>query len=120
MCDQEEEDIQHLLIGCVVARQVWFSLFHQIGFSQLAPTPTEASFDIWWENVEVAATGDMRKGLNSLVIFGAWCIWKHRNDYVFNGSAPSVAAVLTMAREEDRLWSLAGDKGLTSLYVGDG
>jgi hypothetical protein len=104
----------------VVARQVWASLFHQIGFSQLAPTPTEASFDIWWENVEVAATGDMRKGLNSLVIFGAWCIWKHRNDYVFNGSAPSVAAVLTMAREEDRLWSLAGDKGLTSLYVGDG
>jgi hypothetical protein len=39
---------------------------------------------------------------------------------VFNGSAPSVAAVLTMAREEARLWSLAGDKGLTSLYVSDG
>jgi hypothetical protein len=74
LCDQEEEDIQHLLIGCVVARQVWFSLFHQIGFSQLAPMPTKASFDIWWENVEATSTGDTRKGLNSLVILGAWCI----------------------------------------------
>jgi hypothetical protein len=34
--------------------------------------------------VEITVTGDARKGLNSLIILGAWSIWKHRNDCTFN------------------------------------
>jgi hypothetical protein len=57
LCDQEPETIQHLLLGCVVARQV--------------------------------------------------CIWRHRNDVVFNGARPEVEAILARIREDYSRWRLA-------------
>jgi len=55
-------------------------------------------------------------GLNSLVILGAWSIWWHRNDCVFNGATPNV--YLALAREEAHWWSLAGAKGVSLLTAG--
>ena len=40
LCDQEDEDIQHLPIGCVSARQFWYSLLHRVGLSILTPQAT--------------------------------------------------------------------------------
>lgn len=57
----------------------------------------------------------MQKGLNSLVILGAWTLWKHRNLYVFDGVAPSMAAALLLAEEEAQFWVMAGAQGLSLL-----
>lgn len=111
MCDQEEENIQHLLIQCVFARQFWYVFLHCFGLAALAPQP-HSSFDEWWDNVNLAVSEEVRKGLNSLIILGAWTIWKHRNDCVFNGAAPRLSTALNLAREEAFLWSLAGASGL--------
>jgi len=67
--------------------------------------------------VEASVAGDLRQGLNSLVILGAWSIWRHRNNCVFNGASPSVAAAIALAFEEAHLWSLAGARGLTLLAI---
>jgi hypothetical protein len=119
LCDQEDENIEHLLIGCVVARQFWYTLLHSFGLSQLAPTANDSPFDAWWERVAAALSGDVQKGLNSLIILGAWSIWKHRNSCVFDGASPSAANILNMARDEAQLCIVAGAKGLTSLSVRD-
>ena len=37
LCDQGDETINHLLVGCVFARQVWALVLHQLGMLQLAP-----------------------------------------------------------------------------------
>jgi hypothetical protein len=63
LCDQEEENIQHLLIQCVVARQFWYYLFNQVGLSHLAPAAAESSFDNWWESVGASVSGEERKGV---------------------------------------------------------
>ena len=61
LCDQEEENIQHLLVGCVFTRQFWFSLLRRFGLSPLAPQPQDVSFDSLWEKVEASVAGDMWK-----------------------------------------------------------
>ena len=93
-------------------RQFWFELLQIVGLAALAPQPDVTSFDDWWDKAALTINGDTRKGLNSLIILGAWTIWKHRNDCVFNGAAPSIPVALARAREEAHLWSLAGAKGL--------
>jgi hypothetical protein len=118
LCDQEEEDIHHLLVGCVFSRDFWFSFLSSFGFAALAPQPSDLSFEDWWRKIDEAASGDLRPGLNSLIILGAWCIWRHRNVCVFNGASPSVSLVLNLARGEAHWWSIAGAKGISLLSAG--
>lgn len=40
--------------------------------------------------MEASVNRDVRKGLNSLIILGVWSIWRHRNDFLFNGATPNV------------------------------
>jgi hypothetical protein len=49
------------------------------------------------------------------VILGAWTIWRHRNDCVFNGAQPYIVGLLTSASDEFNMWCFAGAKGFTRL-----
>jgi hypothetical protein len=90
-------------------------ILRQVGLHSLSPQPSDTSFESWWEKAIGATSGLMQKGLNSLIVLGAWTLWNHRNRCVFYGIVPSLGAALTLAGEERRLWSLAGAKGLSSL-----
>lgn len=70
LCDQKEEDIQHLLVGRVFARQFWFQFLQHVGLAALAPQPTDISFEDWWEKVELLVNGDMRQVLTPLSSWG--------------------------------------------------
>jgi hypothetical protein len=108
LCDQEDENIDHLLVSCVFSRQVWYYVLRQVDLHSLSRQPTDLVFDDWWEKA-AAATSDMsKKELNSLLILGAWAIWNHRNRCVFDHACPSMVEVLTWVREERRLWTMAG------------
>jgi hypothetical protein len=96
LCDQAEETISHLLVGCVFARQVWVSIFQLLGIVQLAPDLFVGHFSGWWRKVIRAVPKEACKGLNSLIILVAWEIWKHRNDCVFKNSRPSLQVVLRL------------------------
>ena len=56
-----------------------------------------------------------KKGVNSLIILGAWMIWKHRNACVFEGMAPSVDSIMRDLKDEHSLWYLVGAKKLQDL-----
>ncbi|GJN12020.1 hypothetical protein PR202_ga30263 [Eleusine coracana subsp. coracana] len=60
-------------------------------------------------------SGTTHQGLNSVIILGAWTLWKNQNDCVFNKVAPSMTKALILAGEETRLWCMAGAKALASL-----
>ena len=115
LCDQENETINHLLVGCVFARQVWALVLHQLGMLQLAPQPTVIRFSGWWKRTTAAVPKDLRKGLNSLIILVAWEIWKHRNSCVFDKKRPSVQEVLRAISSEGGLWCSAGASKLQEL-----
>jgi hypothetical protein len=92
-------------------------LFREVGLHELVPQQTEEAFEAWWHLSSQRVQGEVRRGFNSLVILGAWIIWKHRNQCVFHGSAPNVAATLLVAREEALLWTLAGARGLSFIQA---
>jgi hypothetical protein len=117
LCDQQPETINHLLTTCVFARQFWASLFQPMGMLNLVPQPTDEVFEDLWCTSSSRIQDQLRKGFNSLVMLGAWVLWKHRNSCVFNVVVPSVPATLLVAREEALLWSMAGAKGLSLLQA---
>jgi hypothetical protein len=66
-----------------------------------------------------SAPSTIKGGLNSLFVLGAWTLWRHRNDCVFNGVSPRLSPALAIAREEPWAWCIAGAKGLSLLTASD-
>jgi hypothetical protein len=56
-----------------------------------------------------------RKGFNSVIILGAWCIWLTRNKDVFDGVSPSISSVKRLFLDELISWNKAGAKHIDSL-----
>jgi hypothetical protein len=79
-----------------------------VGLQHHAPNLESSSFEDWWEGVAAApavpANKKLHKGLNSLIILGAWAIWNHRNRCVFNGVQPSFSMVINWVKDESHLW----------------
>jgi hypothetical protein len=48
LCDQEEENIQHILTSCVFAREFWFNILQPLNIANLVPTQRSTSFVDWW------------------------------------------------------------------------
>jgi hypothetical protein len=117
LCDQQDETINHLLVSCVFARQVWAGLLQQVDLLELVPQPHDEVFEDWWCTLSLWVPAQLKKGFNSLMVLGAWIIWKHRNRCLFDGLAPSVPTALHLAREEALMWTMAGAKGLSLLQA---
>jgi hypothetical protein len=52
-----------------------------------------------------------------LVILGTWTLWKHHNHRVFDAMMPNLAVGLAQAVEEEKIWELAGAKGVSFLMA---
>ena len=104
--------MQHLLTSCIFACQVWHAVFTNIGLQDHTPRPQDNIFVDWCQQATTGVSNSVRKGMNSLIMLVAWAIRKHRNDCVFQAGRPDVAVMLHFARDEAKLWCLAGAKGL--------
>ncbi|ONM30676.1 hypothetical protein ZEAMMB73_Zm00001d040162 [Zea mays] len=117
LCDQADETINHLLVECSFAKQFWFLFLRSGDFQVLCPSTGDGCFDSWWEKSAEVVGKPLSGGFNSLVILGAWSIWKHRNRCVFDGCSPNVEVALSAAREELMCWRLAGAKTLSFFHL---
>ncbi|KAG2611816.1 hypothetical protein PVAP13_4KG212210 [Panicum virgatum] len=102
-CDQEAEDIQHILTTCVFTRDFWFRVLSSFGWKLCVPSRHEFSFSDWWRKSAKKIQKDKRKGFNILVVLGAWIIWKHRNACVFEGARPSLDNLFQAFKDEHHL-----------------
>jgi hypothetical protein len=74
VCDQEDETIDHLLVTCSLSREFWYLLLRKFGLHSLAPQLDVGSYLGWWELVGNIVNGLTKKGLDSLIILGAWIL----------------------------------------------
>ena len=93
-CDQEEETIQHILVGCVFTRQIWFSILQALHLPALVPSTSDTKFSSWWRKGLRLIPKDLQKVFNSLVILVAWETWKLRNSCIFEHARPSIPDLL--------------------------
>jgi hypothetical protein len=90
-------------------------LLRKFGLHSLAPQPDVGSYLGWSKSAGNIANGLTKNVLDSLIILGAWILWKHRNKCVFDGCSPSVTVSLRAVDEERAKWEIAGAKGLSHL-----
>ena len=114
-CDQDEETLQHVLIGCVFSRQIWALSLQILDLAAIAPTAENTSLFSWWAQSIKRVPKEARKGLNTLIILIAWEIWKFRNSCVFEGSPVSIQQLLQKIGNECLLWCMAGATDLQEL-----
>ena len=114
---QDGETIDHLLVFCVFIRQFWFNILQLFGLQIIAPQVDYHYFIDWWAGASSRFSGQVEKGVNSIIILGSWLVWKHRNYYVFDGGTPNLSRVMTAFREEVQLWSIARARGVSYLLA---
>ncbi|PNT71344.1 hypothetical protein BRADI_2g26397v3 [Brachypodium distachyon] len=102
LCDQVEENINHLLLGCVVAWQVWLIVLGRWQRQDWLPGVLDR-LETWWPGRVVVARKD-RRNLHTAVNLVYWCIWKHRNAVVFDGVTPSVTHIIREIGREGDAW----------------
>jgi hypothetical protein len=90
LCDQDQETLDHMLIGCVFAREFWFKLLHQVNLQLLAPQSEDSAFLEWWRTLCTKVSRIAWDDLNSLVIMGVWTLSKQHNGCVFDNKRPSI------------------------------
>lgn len=89
-CRLCEEDCNHILKSCPIARQVMMAIWRwcDIDLDQHL-TVRDLIHDICrWGNCK-----KRRIGLVSIVYGSLWCIWRARNDRVFNGATKTPAMI---------------------------
>ncbi|CAN6371751.1 unnamed protein product [Urochloa humidicola] len=57
LCDQEPENIQHILTTCVLAREFWFRILGRFNWQACTPSRHEFSFAEWWRKSTKAVIG---------------------------------------------------------------
>lgn len=111
MCDQEQTS-DHLLVACVVARELWAMVLAPAGLMELVPTTLD-ELGSWWLNKRQRIDGAARPSFDSMVLLITWTLWKERNDRTFSQTASAHPGLLQKVIKEASDWVLAGFKTLS-------
>ena len=104
-CDQLPETLDHLLLGCVLARQVWSKVMNTWSRPDWTPS-ADSKLVEWWTTLN--PQNQFQKEAWTVITLVLWMLWKHRNDIVFNGASPSVDDLLVKIELEAQEWRAAG------------
>lgn len=107
-CGQAPETVEHLILGCVFARQLWHTLLSPLGLDVLVPAQQE-DFAVWWLHERKRIDKASRPTADSLILLVAWNLRKHRNGVVFcRYAAPDLTRVRNDIVQEAEEWVEAG------------
>lgn len=98
VCGMENESLEHVFGSCVIAAQVWefvsqwcrITPFFFFSVSDLPTLALQLRGDVGWKHVA-----------HLIIITSIWCLWRNRNDAIFNSKKGLVSSII----EEIRLLS---------------
>lgn len=90
-CNQQEETIDHIILGCVFSREVWARCLQ---IYRLDST----SFMQWWIQSRKSLSKPIQRAFDSLFFLIGWRIWKERNSRTFDGVQKTAAQLVQAPR----------------------
>ena len=105
MCRSKADIIEHILIQCPHARQVWFRTFQELQIPATIPTEHD-ELQVWWSREATRRTIRDMNNFNAMVIMSCWSLWKHRNAWVFGDTRKQFAVEQPVRKlvDEIQLW----------------
>jgi hypothetical protein len=88
-------------MGCVLSRDVWATCLRWWGKLHRMPH-LDSNFVAWLQEKRSGPGGDHDFWTGVSLV--CWCLWRHRNDIVFEKAAPSKAVVLSAIAIEAEMW----------------
>lgn len=74
-CLQEEDNVDHVLVLCPYARQLWCRVLHSADL-RIADPGFTGNLQRWWTEARKRVRRIDRKRFDSMVISTAWTLWK--------------------------------------------
>ena len=111
LCEEDEEDINHLLIHCKKARMLWDLLLSIVGTRWVFPANIIQLLLSWQE----APVGKKRKNIwiaAPICLF--WTVWQNRNMLVFENTVTSDQRTKYMFLS--KLWTLANSHNVEKMH----
>ena len=114
LCGQASETVEHLFLGCVLARQVWYLLLSPLGLASLTPD-ADVRFGHWWIRQRKRLDAPAQQLFDSMILLVAWVLWKERNSVTFERSLVSDAtSICRKVASEANEWALAGFRSVSA------
>jgi hypothetical protein len=101
-CGDSRETSTHLFLHCKWAIGVWYQIFKWLGVIIVAPPNLFHLFDCL---SEAAKNGKSRKGFRLVWHSVIWCMWKARNDFIFNNVRKELSEVVEKIKIISWRWS---------------
>ncbi|WJX96105.1 hypothetical protein P8452_77351 [Trifolium repens] len=112
-CGDSRETSTHLFLHCKLALGVWYQIFKWLGVIIVVPPNLFHLFDCL---SEAAKNGKSRKGFRLVWHSVIWCMWKARNDLIFNNVRKELLEVVEEIKIISWRWSAVRLKIPPCLY----
>uniref|UniRef100_A0A2N9J9F5 Reverse transcriptase domain-containing protein n=1 Tax=Fagus sylvatica TaxID=28930 RepID=A0A2N9J9F5_FAGSY len=90
MCKSSGESVNHLLLHCPVAWELWSMVLILFGITWVMPRGVVDLLNCWHGPRSKSEAGKIWKMTPHCLM---WCIWQERNDRTFNGEEKSIPAL---------------------------
>ena len=104
-CLSQSEDIDHILLRCMLSRNIWNCLATDLGITLQASQNFRMFYD-WWMSRKI--TNKLRRKLHILTFFTiTWSLWSKRNLMIFQNQEFEHEALVNIIKWRIAMWSKA-------------
>jgi hypothetical protein len=81
LCESDVESVDHLLLHCAAARDLWIAFFARFGLCWVMPRSVKELLASWWTAGRTRSAVVWKMVPHCIL----WCIWRERNNRCFEG-----------------------------------